>query len=185
MLTAEDLVAKGVGCKLTMGCKGDITGNNPLPGFGPLIREYSGPVYADLSKQLLSLEKSGMAQSNGTFIRNEDDKVTVGLLIRDGVIISDQFGGCDLTILKAPGGQIMGAHVYSSEPCRKAIADPPLGWKVMGTWKSAGYAEKWPGNGALFGFAFVGGGKVKFVAMGVKGYPPTIANVELASTISL
>src|SRR3954451_1492340 len=105
MLTAELLVASGAGCKFTMNCKSDIKDTGGLPGFGPLIKEYSGPCFGDLTNKTLSLEKSGMAQSNGTFIRNEDDKVTVGLLIRDGFIASDQFGGCDLTILRAPGGQ--------------------------------------------------------------------------------
>ncbi|HEY8289705.1 MAG TPA: hypothetical protein VIG49_10580 [Acetobacteraceae bacterium] len=185
MLTAETLVANGVGCKLTMTCKSDIKNTGGLPGFAPLVKEYSGPVYGDLASNVLSLEKSGMAQSNGTFIRNIDDQVTVGLLIRDGFIASDQFGGCDLTILKAPGGQFMGAHVYSSDACREAMKTPPLGWKVVGTWKSTGYAAKWPGNSALFGFAFIGGGKIKFVAMGLKGYPPTVANVELAATVNL
>lgn len=185
MLTAETLVSTGIGCKFTMTGKNDITRSNTVPGFGPRVREYSGAIFGDLAKDVLSLEKSSMSQSNGTFIRNTDDQVTVGLLVRDGFIASDQFGGCDLTILKAPGGQIMGAHVYSSDACREAIKIPPLGWKVVGTWKSAGYAAKWPGNSALFGFAFVGGGQVKFVAMGLKGYPATVANVELAGTINL
>ena len=185
MLTAETLVANGIGCKLSLSCKGDIKDTGGVLGFGPLVKEYSGPCHGDLSGNTLSLEKSGMSQSNGTFIRNEDDKVTVGLLIRDGFFASDQFGGCDLTIMQAPGGQFMGAHVYSSAACRDAIKVPPLGWKTVGTWKSTGYAEKWPGNSALFGFAFIGGGKIKFVAMGLKGYPPTVANVELAATVDL
>lgn len=185
MLTAETLVASGGGCKLTLTCKSDIKTSSSVRGFGPLVKEYSGPVFGELKDRTLSLEKSSMAQSNGTFIRNTDDQVTVGLLMQDGFIVSDQFGGCDLTILKAPGGQIMGAHVYSSDACRNAIKTPPLGWKVLGSWKSTGYAAKWPGNSALFGFAFVGGGKITFVAMGLKGYPPTIANVELAGTINL
>lgn len=185
MFTAESLVANGVGKKFTINCKSGISDLGAVRGFGPLIREYSGPCFADIAGGTVSIEKSGMSQATGTFIRNEDNKVTVGLLIKDGFFASDQFGGCDLTILRSPGGQYMGAHVYSSPACREAIAAPPVGWRVVGSWKSAGYAEKWPGNSALFGFAFIGGGKLKFVAMGLKGYPPTVMNVELAATIDL
>jgi hypothetical protein len=185
MLTAETLVANGVGCKFNITCKSGIKDTGKINGFGPLIKEYSGPCFGDLAKGVLTLEASGMSQANGTFIRNEDNQVTAGLLIRNGFFASDQFGGCDLTILRSPGGHYMGMHVYSSTACRDAVKATPLGWKIVGTWKSTGYAEKWPGNSALFGFAFIGGGKIRFVAMGLKGYPPTVANVELASTVDL
>lgn len=49
----------------------------------------------------------------------------------------------------------------------------------------SGYAAKRPGNSAWFGLAFIDDNKIKFVAMGLKGYPRTVANVELASTVFL
>ncbi len=185
MLTSDTLINGGLNSKLSMTCKSSITTSSSVAGFGPLVVEYSGPVYGELKGGTLSLEKSGWSQSNGVFIRNTDDKVTTGILVRGGFFASDQFGGCDLTILRAPGGALMGAHVYSSDACRKAVQAVPNGWRVVGTWKSAGYLQKWPGISALFAFGFVEGTKIKVVAMGLKGYPPWVSNLELGATFDV
>lgn len=185
MLTAASLVANGVGCTISVTCKSKIKAGGGLPGFGPEAMMYDGPVAGDLSGGALSLETSSLARANGTFICNKDNKVTLGVAVAGGFIVSDQFGGCDLTILRNPAGAILGAHVYSNEACRKCIASPPPGWRVVGTWQSKGYQAKWPGIGGLFAFAFIEGSKIKVVAMAVKGYPGKVSHVELAATFDL
>lgn len=185
MLTASNLVANGVGSTMTLTCKGKISEGSGLPGFGPQAVMYHGPVFGDLTNRTLSLLASSLSGANGTFIRNADDKVTVGVAVPGGFVVSDQFAGCDLTMLRNPAGAILGAHVYSSEACRTCIASPPAKWRVVGTWQSKGYVERWTGIGGLFAFAFIEGTQIKVVAMGVKGYPPTISNVELAATFDI
>ena len=183
-LTAGGLLANGVGCKISVGCKDRIKKGSALPGFGPEAIMYDGPARGDLSGGVLSLEASGLGGANGTFIRNMDDKVTLGVAVKGGFIVSDQFGGCDLTILRNPAGEILGAHVYSSASCRSCVASPPKGWSVIGTWQSNGYQAKW-GTGALLVFAFLEGGQIRIVAVGLKGYPMTISNVESPHTFAI
>jgi len=185
MLTAPNLVASGVGCTIKMTCKAKIKEGSGLPGFGAEAMMYDGPVDGDLSGGVLSLEACSLAGANGTFIRNKDNKVTIGVAVAGGFIVSDQFGGCDLTILRNPAGAILGAHVYSNEACRACIASPPAGWRVVGTWQSKGYQAKWPGIGGLFAFAFIEGSQVKVVALALKGYPGKVSHVELADTFDL
>ena len=103
--------------------------------------------------------------------------VTLGIVPRGGFLFSDQFAGCDLTILRNPGGEILGAHVFSNTMCRACIAHLPHGWQAVGTWQSAGYSVKWNTTG-LSSFAFIEGNQLWVVAVGSKGYPATITNVD-------
>lgn len=189
MLTATTLVAAGRGATITLGCKSKISEGSGVPGFAPEAMMYDGPCNGSLSAGKLdwavSLDGGSLGGANGTFIRNKDDKVTMGVAKTGGFIASDQFGGCDLTILRNPAGAMLGAHVYSSDPCRTCVANPPFGWSVVGTWRSSGYAAKWPGLGGLIAFAFFEGKTVKVVAVGVKGYPGRISNLELAATFRI
>jgi len=138
---------------------------------------YEGPVYGELSGKVLSLQLSSYSGANGVFIRNRDKMVTLGVAARGAFIVSDQFAGCDLTILRNPAGQILGAHVYSNAMCRACIANLPKGWRVIGTWRSAGYQAKWKTT-ALFAFALIESDVVWVVAVGSKGHPLKITNVD-------
>ena len=122
MLTASNLVANGVGSTIDVTCKSAIKEGSGLPGFGAEAIMYDGPVHGDLSGGVLSLKGGSLAGANGTFIRNMDNKVTLGVSMAGGFIASDQFGGCDLTILRNPAGAFLGAHVYSNDACRSCIA---------------------------------------------------------------
>ncbi|MEO1492305.1 MAG: hypothetical protein AAFV19_09165 [Pseudomonadota bacterium] len=168
-----------------MKCKSKVKEGSGVPGFGVEAIMFDGACHGTLSGSALSLDESALAKANGTFICNKDDKVTMGVAVAGGFLVSDQFGGCDLTIVKNPAGAVLGAHVYSSEKCRSCIAALPTGWSTVGTWKSSGYKAKWPNIGGLLAFAFIEGSKVKVVAAGIAGYPGKISNVELAHTFDL
>ena len=180
MLTTSDLLAcKG---KQFSSCsKSQLKNIGPLSGFLPNVVESFMGIHAGIEGNTLKLENAGLGGSDGIFVPNEDDKVMAGILTRDGVIVSDQFAGCDMTILRG-GSAIIGTHVYSSDACRNAIAKPPGNWVTVGTWTSKGYLEKWPGIGGLFAFAVVTGRHCDIVALGLKGYPPQISNVELGAS---
>ena len=178
MLTATNLIANGIGKKIGLSGKNRIQEGTQWPEFGSLSMIYEGPVNASLSEDTLDISASSLSGRNGMFIRNKDDKVTMGLLLKDDVLISDQFGGCDFAILKNPQGVIVGAHVFSSDECRACIAKLPPGWSEICTWKSDGYIAKWQGIGALIAFAFVDSKHVRIVIVGVGGYPGKITHVE-------
>ncbi|MEO0911596.1 MAG: hypothetical protein AAFY59_01185 [Pseudomonadota bacterium] len=184
MLTAAQLLTLGGGDFAFSG-KSGIKEGSGIPGFASEVITYDGALEGSVSDGKLTLSAGGsLAASEGTFIRNMDERATVGPSVKGGFLASDQFSGCDFTLLKNPAGTLLGAHVYSSENCRAAIQNVPKGWSIVGTWKSSGYIEKWQVTG-LFAFAFPEGNKVKVVAMGLKGYPPKIAQVELAATFDL
>jgi hypothetical protein len=175
----------GIGKGISGTAKNEIKEGGAMAGFDPCCMIYSGPVNGSMSGGSISLAAPGGGAGNGTFIRNKDDYVTFGQVNAGGFVVSDQFGGCDMTILKAPDGTFWGAHVYSSATCRAAVAAPPGGWSVVGTWSSNGYAAKHPDCGALFVFAFFEGGKVIIVTVGGGGYPLVVRHVGVAASFDV
>jgi hypothetical protein len=133
------------------------------------------PVHGEISGKVLSLEPSSWGGANGAFIQYRKEMVTLGIAMKGGFLASDQFGGCDLTILRNGAGHIMGAHVFSSPLCRACIAAPHAQWTVIGTWASTGYQAKWHTTG-LWAFAFIEGAAVWVVAVGTTGQ--MITNVD-------
>ncbi len=175
----------GLGKGITGGVKNAITEGAAMTGFDPCCVAYAGPVNGSVNGGNISLAAPAGGAGSGTFIRNKDDYVTFGQATAGGFLVSDQFGGCDMTILRAQDGTYWGAHVYSSDTCREAVADPPAEWSVIGTWSSNGYAARHPDCGALFVFTFFEGGKVLIVTVGGGGYPIAVRHVGVAATFDL
>jgi hypothetical protein len=175
----------GLGKGISGTAKNAVGEGGAMAGFDPCCMVYSGPVQASVAGGTIALAAPALGAANGTFIRNKDDCVTFGQATAGGFLVSDQFGGCDMTILRAPDGAYWGAHVYSSASCRAAVAAPPDGWSVIGTWSSNGYAAQHPDCGALFVFAFFEGGKVVIVTVGGGGYPIAVRHVGIAAMFDL
>lgn len=171
----------GVNGTISGDAKSNISEGAAMTGFPPGCMVFAGPVERACLGGSLSLNTPANGTGNGTYICNKDDYVTFGQITAGGFLVSDQFGGCDMTILRAPDGTIWGAHVYSSDACRAAVSAPPAGWTVLGTWTSAGYAQKHPDCGALFVFTFVESSKVMIVTVGGGGYPVTVRHVGVAA----
>ncbi len=181
-LTSQSLRGfNGINCKISGDAKNGITAGAAMTGFDPCCKIFAGPVDGSCSGTDLVLKKPKGGSGNGTFICNEDDQVTFGQVSAGGFLVSDQFGGCDMTILKSPNGTFWGAHVYSSDTCRAAVATPPAGWSVLGSWSSKGYVEKHTDCGALFVFTFFESGKVMIVTVGGGGYPLSVRHVGVAA----
>ena len=182
-ITSSDLRAFGGMNKSIKGSgKSIIKEGGAMAGFPASCIVYSGAISGSVSDSSISLSKPSVGGGKGVFIRNKDDHVTFGQFVAGGFLVSDQFGGCDMTILKAPDGSFWGAHVYSSASCRADVANCPGGWSVVGTWSSAGYAERHPDCAALFVFTFFEGGKAIVMTVGGGGYPITTRHVSVAAT---
>lgn len=181
-LTSKDLRGfRGLGKTITGGAKNGIGEGASMAGFDASCIVYAGPVHGSIAGNSISLAAPVGGNGNGTFICNKDDAVTFGQVTAGGFLVSDQFGGCDMTILKAPNGSFWGAHVYSSPACRTAVQNVPAGWSVVGTWSSKGYAARHPDCAALFVFAFFEGAQILIVTVGGGGYPIAVRHVGVTA----
>lgn len=168
--------------------------NAPVPTAPPDILTYSAGVRGHIvlrseaavgEARSLTLG-SGNHGTPGTFIQYEQNAVTLGAFPAGGFVASDNFGGCDLTILRDPQHQLFGAHVYfeASHNCRDLIAGHPPGWHIVGTWRSLPYLNRWPGH-SIWAFAFIEqNNTVQVVAVGLKGMGE-IKKVDLADSFRI
>lgn len=185
-ITSNDLQAFGGVDKTIKGSgRSSIKEGGAMAGFPASCIVYAGAISGSVDANGISLSKPRIGGGKGTFIRNKDDRVTFGRFKTGGFLVSDQFGGCDMTILKAPDGSFWGAHVYSSDACRADVANRPAGWSEVGTWSSAGYADSHADCAALFVFTFFEGGKAVVMTVGGGGYPITVRHVDVAATFDL
>jgi hypothetical protein len=192
MFSADDLVknAPGKGC--------DFSGRNEckehgrVAGFGNEVIFFNGAVNgeADISGLKITkidpLVKANPAVSQGVFVPFKQDYATIGILTgTQGFFYSDQFGGCDFTILKSSKNEWVGSHVYSNVACRNAIATPPKDWNLVHTWKSGPYALKYGMSGSIHVACFVNKASLEFVMVRITGYPPKVSEVIRCETVRL
>jgi hypothetical protein len=98
--------------------------------------------------------------------------------------MSDQFGGCEYTILRNPAGALFAAHVFidvGKTQFHDSLAHPPHGWDNLGTWQSSVNANRW-NFPTLLAIAFFERNQVTVVAVGARGYPAKIESVSIAKT---
>lgn len=176
--SVDVLGGKGLGKAVQFGAaKQSVKEGSRVNGFDASCIVYSGAVGGSVAGGTLTMTAGG---ADGIFIPNVDDKVTFGQMTAGGFAASDQFGGCDVTVLRDGSGAYWSTHVYSSDACRGAVQAVPGGWSIVGTWSSAGYAAKHPDCGGLLVFTFLEE-KVKIVTIGVGGWPGTVKHVGLAA----
>lgn len=179
MFSAAELLANGLGKKISLLAKNGVKEGSFITALGPVSLMFDGPVLAQIEGDTVSVTKGGGSQQNGIFIRNMDNRATMGVLATGSVMISDQFSGCDFTVIRNPSGVIFGSHVHSDAASRACVnAGLPAGWTHLYTWKSAGYAlNKWPGVGGIVAFVFIEGNKIKLVVAGIAG-PGIIKHID-------
>jgi len=140
--------------------------DNALAGKG------LGYIKFNLEGDTVKVSQGTQADHDGIFLVNKDNKVSLGLLLTlPGVIISDQFAGCDFQIMK-PSQGILGAHVYSDKNCRDLMKNLPGGVKNVGIWESKGKALKTSQGlprGGLVGVAYVSNSVAKVVWLKISG----------------
>ena len=185
-ITSSDLRAiSGMKKGIKGSGKSTVKEGGAMAGFPASCIVYSGAISGSVSDTSISLSKPSLGGGKGVFIRNKDDYVTFGQFVIGGFLVSDQFAGCDMTILKAPDGSFWGAHVYSSASCRSDVANCPAGWSIIGTWSSAGYVERHPDCSTLLVFTFFEGHKAIVMTVGGGGYPFIVRHVGVAATFDI
>ena len=184
MLTAANLVANAAGKRIALPKQTEAKRGSTLSGLDTNCIIYDLPIGFELDGDKISASKSSLSGADGVYISNRPNTVTLGVIFGSGVLLSDQFGGCDFAVFKTRAG-IVGAHIYSSETCRGYMADNqlPTGWSRICTWRSSGYADLWPDNGGLVVVAYVAAPNVRIVALGLSGgYPVCVNNVDDVGT---
>jgi hypothetical protein len=182
-LTANNLLGS-VNCKVNFSGRAVAKKGSTLDGFNGKAMMYSGSVYGDFSPGKVSVTAPGDSASNGTFVIWQNKMITAGTMVAGGFIVSDQFGGCDLTIVRDSSGLLYGMHVHRSKDsdARNYLGDFPVGWKLIGTWESRVYTQKW-GEGkavTIVPFVFAEGKQVKVVVIKIDN-SGKITNAELAN----
>ena len=184
MIIAEDL-RDTVGKSISLRGKKEVGESEGIkyPGFNSdLVYSKSAYINFDLVEDNVEVTEGSKTNHDGIFIGNKDGKIILGYLGQEtGVIISDQYAGCDFQMLRVDEGGVVGAHVYSDDQCRNVMADElPNGWKTIGTWKSTGLGTGDVDGkkiGGLVSVAYVDSQSVELLWLQITGYPPKIAKV--------
>ncbi len=186
-MTAESLVANAPGKGVNMSGRSECEEGAHLVGFPAQVISYQGKVSGEVTEAGLKIGAPGGDAAQGVFVPFKQDYATVGVLSGgECFFVSDQFGGCDFTVLKTADGRWAGSHVYSSDTCREAIAAVPEGWTNVYTWRSGPYARMFGmGGGSINVVCFVTGSHLKFVMLRIRGYPPTVAEARLSASVVL
>ena len=119
--------------------------------------------YVNLEKSAdgsINIKQGNQGQHDGVFIRGLPDLISLGYVEGCGIIVSDEFAGCDFQFLVSSFGT-MGAHVYSNNKCRQVMENLSLhDWNFKLTFESKGKARTVVNNygikqptGVLLGFA--------------------------------
>jgi hypothetical protein len=170
MFTAASVITKAPGKKINLSGRSGCKAGNRVTGFSELVKYNQGKISGHIGEGGLQILASGKGGVEGVFVPFEPGKATLGELSgAEGFFVSDQFGGCDFTILKNPQGQWAGAHVYSNDACRAAIAATPEGWTNVYTWRSGPYARRYGMSGSILVICFVTKISLKFVMVRVEG----------------
>ena len=176
MMTAETLVTGAPGKSADFSGRSGCSDGSHAAGFPPEVIYFSGKVSGAVTGSGLAITAPGGGGTQGLFVPFEQDQATLGVLSgSDSFFISDQFGGCDFTVLKNPAGQWAGSHVYSNAACRAAITKTPPGWKHVYTWKSGPYARRFGFGSSIYVVCFVTKSNLKFVMLRIQGQPPSYA----------
>ena len=186
MFTAEKVITKAPGKKISLSGRSGCKAGNRVTGFSDLVKYNQGKVSGHIGEEGLQILGAGKGGAEGVFVPFEQGMATLGVLSgAEGFFISDQFGGCDFTILKNPQGQWAGAHVYSNDACRAAIADTPEGWTSVYTWRSGPYARRYGMSGSILVLCFVTKISLKFVMVRVQGFPPVVQAAVMSANVRL
>ena len=193
MLTANAVVTHAVGkplrfagSSMAQAISGDLAMGGSLAGFDPIVIHSSRPTEGRVSQGGLQIG-TGSGSSRGIYIPAVQDKVTTGVLTGGAhFAYSDQFGGCDFTMLRDSGGNLVACHVYSSAPCRSAVAGGglPVGWTHIYTWRSSPYAQQW-GYASIHCLAVLRGTKLTLVALKITGREPTVEDARLSAEVNI
>ena len=183
-ITADGLITNAPG-------KGITTPSAPIAGAQ--VAGFGASVVFNQKKVTAAVGPGGLAiadaQANGTgvYVPATPDQCNVGKLSAgENFFYSDQFGGCDFTVLQDPTGNWVGSHVFSSDACRNDIAAIPANWQTIYTWRSLPYAKKYGMSGSIAMCCFVSATHLKFVMLRVSGsLTPTVNEVVLSASIQI
>lgn len=182
MISANDLYTNAKGKGIALACKYPaFSSGDSVAALGDKTKMFSKAVKAEILGGKISVSTAAAGTQNGVFVCDSPNYATMAELGQTQIVISDQFSGCDLTIIQRPDGGYMGSHVYSDPDCRKCVNEGlPAGWKHIATWKSSGWMPHWKCSG-LVAFAFIEASTVTFVFLGVGGAwdAPVVMNVQL------
>ena len=122
----------------------------------------------------------------GVYVPATPDTCNVGVLLYgECFFYSDQFGGCDFTVLRDAAGNIYGSHVHSSAACRADIAAVPPGWSVLYTWRSGPYARLFGMTGSNSMLCFVTGNQLRFLYIRLQGTPNLVHDIREAASMRI
>lgn len=181
--TAESVINNAPGKGITMPGR---------PSEGGQVTGFPTDVVFCQSKVTGTAGTGGLAISGttgtatGVYVPATPNKCNMGVLSAgENFFFSDQFGGCDFTVLRDNNGNWAGSHVYSSDTCRQNIAAVPNGWEVVHTWRSSPYARKYGMSGSIAVCCFVTGTHLKFVVVRITGFPPTVGEAVMSASVVL
>lgn len=184
MLSASDVITLSPNKPLTLPPNTGNSEGGQVAGFPAGVVFNQTKVTASVGDGGLKFATSGGDGAAGVYIPATPDKCNVGVLAGpEGFFFSDQFGGCDFTVMKTNDGLWAGSHVYSSDACRANIAAVPAGWTTVHTWRSAPYARRYGMTGSNCVMCFVAKGSLKFVMVRVAGYPPKVAEAVMSASV--
>jgi len=184
MLTANGVITGAVGKALSAPSSSGATGG-AAAGFQGEVVYNQIKVKGALNDGALAFT-AAQTGAEGVYVPYIQDKCALGTLSgAEGFFYSDQFGGCDFTVLKDANGNWVGSHVHSSDACRSSIAAPPGSWTSVYTWRSGPYAREFGMAGSINVLCFVTRTHLNFVMVYIRGYPPKIADVRMAASVKL